>query len=200
MGGAPVNGMTTLKPLPKRRYRCILADVPSFFSAGTKGRPQHYDRLRDEQLTAMPISDLAHPDGCWLWFWSTSPHARTFWRVPEAWGFRFSARALLWVKTLPPDGGLPRLATGMGYTTRKNAEDCWLFRLGNPKRNAADVHEIIFAPRREHSRKPDEQYERIERFCSGPRLELFARQRRKGWDVWGNEVGKFSPPNNKEAA
>ena len=54
------------------------------------------------------------------------------------------------------------LHVGMGYGTRKNAEDCFLFRVGSPKRLARDVHEIILAPVREHSRKPDEAIERIE--------------------------------------
>lgn len=84
------------------------------------------------------------------------------------------------------------LHVGLGYTTRKNAEDCLLFRVGKPRRAARDVEEVIIAPLREHSRKPDEAIERIERFCDGPRLELFARQSlRPGWDMWGNEVGKF---------
>lgn len=183
--------------IPGGRYRCILADVPSHFSGGTKGRPQHYSRMRDHELAALPIERLAHPDGCWLFFWATSPHARTFWKVPEAWGFRFSGRGFVWIKTLESNGMMPRLSTSTGYTTRKNAEDCWLFRRGMPKRNARDVHEVIIAPVREHSRKPDEQYERIRRYCSGPRLELFGRQAWKGWDVWGNEVGKF---DQEEAA
>ncbi len=185
----------TIAPLPDRKYRCILADVPSKFSAGTKSRPQHYPRMTTDELAAMPIADLAHPEGCWLFFWSTSPHARTFWKVPEAWGFTFSGRGLLWIKTLADSHGLlPKLFMNTGYTTRKNAEDCWLFRRGMPKRNAADVHEVIVAPLREHSRKPDEQYDRIRRFCSGPRLELFARSSGvQGFDSWGNETTKFSP-------
>lgn len=179
------------------RYRCILADVPSHFSAGTRGRPQHYQRMRDAELMQLPIGELAHPGGCWLFYWATSPHARTFWKVPEAWGFRYSGRAFVWIKTLEGSGLLPRAFVGMGYTTRKNAEDCWLFRRGMPKRNARDVQEPIFAPLREHSRKPEEQFDRIRRYCSGPRLELFARQERVGWDCWGNEVGKF---DRREAA
>jgi N6-adenosine-specific RNA methylase IME4 len=187
-----------MRTLPNAgRYRCILADVPSRFVAGTKGRPQHYDRMRDDELAKLPIGDLAHPDGCWLFYWSTSPHGRTFWQVPEAWGFKFSGRAFVWIKTLEGNGSLPRLHTGMGYTTRKNAEDCWLFRRGMPKRKARDVHEVIIAPVREHSRKPDEQYERIQRYCPGPRLELFARHTRPGWSAFGNETTKF---DKKEAA
>lgn len=183
--------------IPRQRYRCILADPPWFFSAGTKGRPQHYPRLRDHELMRMPIQTLAHPDGCWLFMWCTSPKVQSAFHVAHAWGFKFSGRGFIWIKTLQANGDMPRLHTAQGFTTRKNAEDCWLFRRGAPKRNAKDIHEVIISPVRENSRKPDEQYERIRRYCSGPRLELFGRQAWKGWDVWGNEVGKF---DQKEAA
>jgi N6-adenosine-specific RNA methylase IME4 len=84
------------------------------------------------------------------------------------------------------------LHVGMGFTTRKNAEDCLLFRTGMPQRLARDVREVIVSPVREHSRKPDEAISRIERFCPGPRVELFAREAREGWDSWGDEVGMFN--------
>ncbi len=77
-------------------------------------------------------------------------------------------------------------------TTRANIELCWLGRRGNPIRLDKGVRELIVAPRREHSRKPDEVFERIERYCAGPYLDLFARQRRPGWTVWGDQVDKFS--------
>ncbi len=80
----------------------------------------------------------------------------------------------------------------LGHTTRKNTELCWLGRRGNPKRLDKGVRELIVAPVREHSRKPDEIYERIERFCAGPYLELFARQRRNGWFSDGNELDRFA--------
>jgi N6-adenosine-specific RNA methylase IME4 len=54
------------------------------------------------------------------------------------------------------------------------------------------VREVIFMPRREHSRKPDELFHRIEQYCAGPYAELFARQQRPNWDSWGDEVGKFN--------
>ena len=69
-----------------------------------------------------------------------------------------------------------------------------LGRRGQPKRLSGDVREVLLAPVREHSRKPDEVYERIEHFCAGPRLDLFARERRPGWAAWGNELDKFQPP------
>jgi N6-adenosine-specific RNA methylase IME4 len=81
--------------------------------------------------------------------------------------------------------------------TRKNSEPCLLARRGNPRRLSRSVQELIVAPRREHSRKPDEIYERIERYASGPFVELFARQSRRGWSSWGDEVGKFDSPVRK---
>jgi N6-adenosine-specific RNA methylase IME4 len=79
----------------------------------------------------------------------------------------------------------------MGMTTRKGAEICLLGKRGSPRIHAHDVRELIVAPRREHSRKPDEQYARIERLCDGPYLELFARQRRPDWISIGDEIDKF---------
>jgi len=211
--------MTTLPPghafagLRRNAYRCVLLDPPTRFIAGTKGRPQHYKRMTDADIAALPVADLLHPDGAWIFLWVTSPKlyrngkSKTVRRPDEianAWGARYSGRAFVWMKLKKhleacvfdyseiADGEL--LTTGMGYGTRKNAEDCLLFRTGAPQRLARDVHEVILAPRREHSRKPDEAFARIERFCPGPRVELFARERRFGWDCWGNEVDKFAVP------
>jgi N6-adenosine-specific RNA methylase IME4 len=58
---------------------------------------------------------------------------------------------------------------------------------------AADVREVVLEPVREHSHKPTEVYRRIERFCAGPRIELFARERRPGWVGWGDEIDRFDP-------
>ena len=81
---------------------------------------------------------------------------------------------------------------GLGYWTRANSEVCLLATRGSPKRLNADVRQGHHCPRREHSRKPEGVHERIERLVVGPYLELFARQRRPGWDCWGNEVDKFN--------
>src|SRR5262249_24906376 len=87
----------------------------------------------------------------------------------------------------------------LGYWTRSNSEVCLLATRGKPKRLNADVRQGIIAPRREHSRKPDCVHERIERLVAGPYLELFARQRRPGWDCWGYEVDKFAPSPKQES-
>ena len=80
----------------------------------------------------------------------------------------------------------------MGYWTRANPEQCLLATRGRPKRIARDVRRLVVAPRREHSRKPDEVYEHIERLAEGPYLELFARSTRKDWHGWGAEAGLFA--------
>ena len=92
------------------------------------------------------------------------------------------------------------LHTGTGFTTRKNAEYVVLCKRVKRLRRDAGVHEIIVTPRREHSRKPDELYHRIERYVGGegPFLKLFARQSRPGWTTWGLEKNKFDPPGTSE--
>ena len=203
-------------------YRCIIVDPPTRFVAGTKGRPQHYNRMTDADIAALPVGDLLHPDGAWIFLWVTSPKlyvaakkSKTVLRPDEiarAWGARYSGRAFVWVKTKRHtlDGRkierttlinpTTDLSIGMGYTTRKNAEDLLLFRIGEPKRLARDIHEVVISPAREHSRKPDEVMRRVERFCEGPRVELFAREGRPGWDSWGDEIDLFKKPEQLIAA
>lgn len=187
------------EPLPTTPggFRAILADPATRFVAGTKGRPQHYGRLTDIEIAALPVSSIA-ADDAFLFLWVTSPKIYrasgskkilTPQEIAEAWGFRWSGRAFVWVKTLRCDPN--RLHKGMGYTTRKNAEDVLLFRRGRPQRIDKNVGEIIISPIREHSRKPDEVYARIERYAAGPYLELFGRQSRPNWTVYGNEATKF---------
>jgi N6-adenosine-specific RNA methylase IME4 len=113
--------------------------------------------------------------------------------VMQAWGFKPSAIAFVWAKLNPNAPSLflteRDFFFGPGLTTRQNAEYVVLGRRGQPRRLAADVRQLIVAPRsRRHSEKPAEAYRRIERYCAGPRLELFARQRRDGWTCWGDEL------------
>ena len=113
-------------------------------------------------------------------------------------GFKPTAIAFTWVKLRPREPDSPFLYPrssfnfGPGLTTRKGTELCVLGRRGSPKRLSTSVRELIIAPRREHSRKPDEFYDRVQQYAAGPYLELFARQRRPGWASWGNEVDRFA--------
>lgn len=172
---------------PRSQYSVIYADPPwrfSTYSAKGKGRSAEawYDCLTVNEICALPVGELAAPD-CVLLLWTTDPFLREAFRVIDAWGFTYKTVGFYWAKH--NNGKWP---IGTGYWTRANPEQCLLATRGKPKRLNADVPKLIVAPRREHSRKPDEAYERIERLCASPYLELFARQRREGWDALGDET------------
>jgi N6-adenosine-specific RNA methylase IME4 len=132
------------------------------------------------------IDDIAHDDSCWL-LWSLNSMPGCALDLMRAWGFRFSTTCFTWIKT-NRDGSPFK---GCGYWSRQNSERVLLGVRGRPIRLARDVGEVILAPRREHSRKPDEFYRAVERLLPGPRIDLFSRESRPGWDCWGNEVSKF---------
>jgi N6-adenosine-specific RNA methylase IME4 len=132
---------------------------------------------------------------CVLFLWATDPMLPKALELIAAWGFAFKTVGFYWAKTnkranldaLTPDD----FFTGLGYWSRANVEQCLLATRGSPPRMARDVKRLIISPLREHSRKPDQVYERIERLARGPYLELFARQSRRGWDRWGDQAGLF---------
>ena len=78
------------------------------------------------------------------------------------------------------------------WLTRANPEQCLLGTRGSPRRLGKDVRKLVIDRRREHSRKPDQVRELIERLVGGPYLELFARETKRGWDCWGDQVGLFN--------
>jgi len=193
--------MSLLKGLPVEHFSCIVADVPWHFKSNSKANPgrnplSHYDCMSLDEIAALPVKQVA-ADDAWLFFWITGPFLAIGAHLPifKAWGFEPSGMGFVWIKLNPRAPQMifmPQdIATGGGFTTRKNAEFCLIGRRGSPKRLSAGIHEVIIAPRREHSRKPDESIERIERFCIGPRLELFGRQSRDGWTVRGNQATMF---------
>ncbi len=201
---------------PHGGFRVILADPPwEFEQFSEKGQGKsaqaHYDCMPLEQIAAMPVDILA-ADDCAMFIWVTWPFMPHWQRVINAWGFEFAGLAWEWVKFNPVTG---KYAFGGGYGTRKNLEPCLLATRGNPSLRAElpsdlfglgavpeGVHSVrdfieampadaIRSPRREHSRKPDEQYDRIQTMFDGPYVELFARQSRQGWTAWGNQSTKF---------
>jgi len=192
--------------VPEGGFKVIYVDNPwqfkTFSKKGLDGRPQHYKRMTLKEIKALPVLDLAAKD-CHLFLWTSAPFLEQAFEVLKAWGFKYSSRAFLWVKLNPTKADTFIFADdtfcfGPGYTTRSNPEDCLLARRGKPKRNSKSVRELMFAARREHSRKPDETIRRIEQYADGPYLELFARTTRKNWTTWGNETDKFDTNNGKE--
>ena len=191
-------------------YAAIVCDPPWRFKSYTPLDSDNWDERRDvdkhyvtmdlDSIAALPVGDLATRDSH-LFLWATGPNLPGAFEVIIAWGFRYSSMAFAWVK-LKRSTRMDRLAyypltednlhVGLGLTTRHNVELCLLARRGNARRLSKSVREVILAPVREHSRKPDQVYDRVETYCRGPYLELFSRETsRQGWTLWGSEIGKF---------
>jgi N6-adenosine-specific RNA methylase IME4 len=184
-----------------KRFSVIYADPPWQFHNWShrgegKGASQHYQTMGAADIAALPVAEIAAPD-CALFMWVVQPQLPEALDLLKAWGFAFKTVAYAWVKI---KGGQDRLfyagddvRKGLGYHTRSGMEQCWLAIRGDGyDRLSQGEAQVVFSPLREHSRKPDEVAESIVRLCGDlPRIELFARQKRPGWDVWGNETTKF---------
>lgn len=177
-------------PLPNKKYDIIYSDPPwNFKLYSDKGRdrsPANYYRLQDiDDLKKMPIQDLASDD-CILFMWVTYPFLEKAMDVIKEWGFKYKTCAFVWVKK---NKNIDSWFWGLGYWTRSNSELCLLATKGSPKRKSSSVHEVICTKIEEHSKKPNIVKDKIVELMGDiPRIELFARQKTKGWDVWGDEI------------
>ena len=172
-------------------YGTILADPPwrfrNFSAAGEEKNPvAHYDCMDAAALRALPVSQLAAPD-CALFMWATAPMLPDAITLMMSWGFTYKS-AGAWAKQSSTGD---RWAFGTGYCFRSAAEFFLLGTIGKPKIHSRSIRNLIVAPIREHSRKPDDLHAHAEALYEGPRAELFARAPRPGWDVWGNQTDKF---------
>ncbi|MFN3371002.1 MAG: MT-A70 family methyltransferase [Sphingomonadaceae bacterium] len=173
------------------RYGLILADPPWSFrvrtEAGTGRSPQrHYPCLSMAELIALPVAGLAARDSALL-MWATAPMLPDALKLMGAWGFAFKS-AGAWAKQSASGASW---AFGTGYCFRSAAEFFLLGTRGRPVVQSRRVRNLVVAPVREHSRKPDQLHAMAEALYAGPYLELFARQRRPGWDAWGNDPDHF---------
>jgi N6-adenosine-specific RNA methylase IME4 len=187
LGNPNIKSIAMLE-FPTGSYRVIYCDPPwTFQTYSNKGKgrsaEQHYNCMSLDDIKALPVGDLAAKE-CALFLWTTFPHLMQAREVIDAWGFTYKTGAA-WVKRTRNG---KKLAMGCGYWWRGNPELLLLATRGKigPKKRGAGGIALIEAPRREHSRKPDEAYECIERMVAGPYIELFARQKRDGWDQWGD--------------
>ena len=177
-------------PRPQH-YKVIYADPPwtfSTYSRKGKGRSAeaYYDCMTLADIKALPVSEWA-ADDCVLLLWTTDPLLEKAFEVIRAWGFTYKTVGFYWAKLRKPEPlyNDSCFFTGLVFWTRANPEPCLLATRGKPHRLSAYVRKLIVSPRREHSRKPDEVYARIEALCEGPYLELFARSSQPRWDRWG---------------
>lgn len=170
-----------------KKYNIIYADPPwRYERSGVQGAAEkHYPTMAVDELCKLPVSEIAADDSI-LFLWATFPQLREALQVIRAWGFSYKSVAFVWLKQNKSGKGW---FYGLGYWTRGNSEICLLATKGHPKRQSNRVHQFIISPLRGHSQKPDEARDKIIELVGDlPRVELFAREKTGGWDVWGNEV------------
>ena len=184
----------SLHPLKRRHYGLTKIDPPWTFktySAKGKGKSaeQHYDTMTIEDIYAMPIEELAHRDGMWVWLYATAPMLLEAIECFRRWNVKYVTSGV-WVK-MTKDGSKPTFGTG--YALRNSHEPFLIGKIGKPKIHDRSIRSAILESRREHSRKPELGYDFAARMAGPyPRADIFAREQRAGWDSWGNEIMKFN--------
>jgi N6-adenosine-specific RNA methylase IME4 len=170
-------------PLPQGQYRCIVIDPPwpvkkiEREERPNQGLALDYPTMTLEEIAALPVKDFAYQDGCHLYLWVTQKYLPEGLRLMEAWGFRYQC-VMTWVK---PTGITP-------YSWMYNTEHILFGRVGNLPLAKLGIKLSLDAPVTGHSIKPDVFFDKVIQASPGPRLEMFARRAREGFEVWGNEV------------
>lgn len=200
-----------------RAYTLIYCDPPwrynsranhqTRFRGGVHG---HYGTMTLDEIAALPLASLAAP-ACALAMWCTFPYLDAQIQLCARWGFRYRTQIATWIKLnprgydlphddpayridkpyvrYPGDGMYHSVFFGVGYYSKSNAEVLLLGMRGQVPTLTDSLSSVIMAPRREHSRKPDEAYTLLEAlFGNVPRVELFARQARLNWDAYGAQL------------
>jgi len=180
-----------LQNFPTEKYNTIVIDPPWDISmAGSRSvRPNfakelHYKTMTLDEIKQIPICQIANK-GCHVYCWTTNKMLRQTFDVLESWGVNFHL-CLVWIK---PSAITPCFAYKFA------TEFCLLGFYGKPMQNFIGAGKLNwiekFQKQGKHSSKPDEFYNLIEQMSPAPRIDIFARQEREGWDVWGNEVPDF---------
>jgi len=176
--------------LPAGVFRCIVADPPwrldtgpdVFHGTGERGHDHlTYEQMGLDQIKALPVEDRS-ADDAHLYLWTTNKYVEASYQVARAWGFKPSV-LLVWAKT-------PR-GVGLGDAYRLTTEFILYARRGSLKEKQICDRTWFNWKRGKHSEKPAEFYELVESMTpakASERLEMFARTKRRGWQVWGNEV------------
>jgi len=173
---------------PDKKYNIIYADPPWRYrdlNMINSSVTDHYNVLSNNELSTLPIPQIANKD-CALFLWVTMPKLNEVFDLISAWGFEYKTCAFSWVKQ---NKVADSFFMGQGRWTRANVEICLLATKGKPKKISNSVRQLVVSHIRKHSQKPDEVKERIVELLGDlPRIELFARQKTKGWDAWGDEI------------
>ena len=186
--------MASHLPLPNKQYDVVLIDPPWPYSGQQDkwgAAAKFYDLMTEEEILAMPVTSVMKERSV-LFLWATSPKLDLAMRAIQQWGLCYRGVAFVWVKTTRE--GVPFKARGTRPSIVKPTCEfvlaCSMVQTGRPlPLDDESIVNTVLAPLREHSRKPDEVRERIERMYIGAeRLEMFAREKSPGWDVWGAEA------------
>ena len=173
-----------------KKYQIIYADPPWSFKTWSKkglgkSAENHYKTMNKNDIQQLPINKIAD-DNCILFLWVTAPCLIEGLELISKWGFEYKTIGFTWVKR---NKKADSWFWGMGYWTRANSELCLIATKGKPKRVDAGVHQVLDDRIMRHSEKPKSAREKIVKLMGNlPRVELFAREKTPGWDVWGNEV------------
>lgn len=179
-------------------FDVIYADPPWSYSGQQDkwgAAAKFYDTMTDEDIYNLPVNDLLAERGV-VFLWATGPKLHLAMEAIKRWGLHYRGVAFVWVKTRKD--GVPLRAMGVRPSIVKPITEFVLaaskVKEGRPMPLSSEkVVQTVFAPRREHSRKPDEVRDRIEELYPGARkLEMFARTTTEGWEVHGNETDKFA--------
>ena len=181
------------KPFPDKKYQIIYADPPWKYPKRNKSTSFGLGMHRYAGMTLKELLELGEhikciaAMNCALFMWHVPPKYCQYpiQTIFDAWGFRYITKAFVWIKVCKKDN--PRLLPG--HYTGSNSEDCFLGIKGRMEVKDKGVNQVIMRPLTEHLEKPVVARKRIIRlFGDLPRIELFARVKTKGWDVWGNEI------------
>ena len=179
------------KKLRKKRWEILLADPPYRYDdvktggSHKSGSGQHYLTMSKNEICNLG-EHLRLADNCYLFLWTTYPMIPDALDIIRAWGFKYRTVAFTWVKITRNK----KYSFGLGRWTRGNPEIVLLGIRGKPKPISKAIANLTVAEIKKHSEKPEIIYEKIEKLCGKlPRLEMFARKRKKGWTSWGLELG-----------
>lgn len=144
----------------------------------------HYPTMKQKDIENLPVAEIADENSI-LFLWATFPKIQEALNVIKAWGFEYKTVGFTWIKKNKNGGNF----FGVGWYTKSNAEVCLIGVKGRAPKQSNSISQIVETIREKHSKKPSIIREKIVEFCGDlPRIELFARERERGWDVWGNEV------------
>jgi N6-adenosine-specific RNA methylase IME4 len=174
------------------KYSIIYADPPWSYNDKRKtlkrytGANDHYETLSIQEIKNLPINNISAENSI-LFIWVVMPLLQEGLDVIKSWGFKYKTCGFSWMKTNKSSATL--FGRGVGHYTMPNVELCLIGIKGRFNRNKNNIYQAVLSAREEHSKKPDEVRNRIVELCGDlPRIELFARSKIDGWDVFGNEI------------